>query len=119
MTTPADKLRALSESGTPGPWEVIWGSVAYVDTVADPSDPTGQTPMQEPVMVADAAGPNLRLIATARNLLPLFADLLATLADHRPATMAKDWCWACVATRYKDCPVARARDAITEALEER
>lgn len=47
-------MRERAEAATPGPWEVLWNAVAYVDTVADPSDPTGQTPMQHPEKIADA-----------------------------------------------------------------
>lgn len=61
----ASLMRERAEAATPGPWEVLWNAVAYVDTVADPSDPTGQTPMQSPEKVADAASRDREHIAAA------------------------------------------------------
>jgi hypothetical protein len=67
----AARLREVAGAATPGPWEVLWNAVAYVDTVADPSDPTGQTPMQEPVKVADAGSSDRAYIATVSPLVGL------------------------------------------------
>lgn len=82
-----DIWRKVAEAATPGPWEVVWGAVAYVDTVADPSDPTGQTPMQEPYKVADAGERDREFIATFDP--PTVLDILDRLegAEARAAEL--------------------------------
>lgn len=60
----AADMRAKAKAATPGPWVVLWNAVAFIDTVADPNDPTGQTPMQQPEKVADASERDRQHIAS-------------------------------------------------------
>lgn len=68
------RLRELLAEASPRPWEEIYGAVAWVDTIADPSDPSGQTPMQDPVKVADAGAADRALIVALVNNAPALLD---------------------------------------------
>lgn len=82
----AGLMRERAEAATPGPWEILWNAVAYIDTVADPGDPTGQTPMQSPEKVADAGERDRVHIASWHPAVALavadWLDLVARLLDE-------------------------------------
>jgi hypothetical protein len=83
LTLAAERLEALDAAATPGPWEIIWDAVAYVDTIADPNDLTGQTPMQDPVKVADAGEADRAFIAAMRGVAKPLAAWLREAAELR------------------------------------
>ncbi|TXH08358.1 MAG: hypothetical protein E6R04_10960 [Spirochaetes bacterium] len=77
LTTRSRNLLNSAVSVVSGPWDHTDGVVWGVEVVADPSDPTGQTGMQQQVKVCDTApGALANFIAAAPQLV---ADLTATL----------------------------------------
>lgn len=102
----ADLIRALADSGTPGPWAPTEHWRAYTFVSALPDGPR----VCDVLHAADAAK-----IVAAVNALPKVADLIEATADHRPTVAG--YCVACVGgRRYDRCDIARARDALTAAL---
>lgn len=61
------------------PWYYTGGDVWRVEVVSDPNDPTGQTPMQEQVLVASAVEDTAERIARQHNDIQ---TLLAALAEQ-------------------------------------
>lgn len=100
----ADAVRALADSGTPGPWTSTWQAydLPMLRSV------TEDVWVGELRVAADAAK-----IAAAVNALPKVADLIEAVATHRCRQRIN----ACVICDFPwPCPTATARDALAEAL---
>jgi hypothetical protein len=120
--TAADQIRALADTGTPGPWRYtdsetvndVWQAGLTIvgvdgDPIANIADewyePEGQDEDATPFY--DAAK-----IVAAVNALPHIADLIDTI-DNQPGPYI-----ACADPDCKQatCTITRARDALVEAL---
>lgn len=105
----ADQIRALADSGTPGPWSTD----LYCSGTAIRDDQTGDVAV--PIIKdADAAK-----IVAAVNALPKVADLIEATEDHIAswAYTGAGWVQVCSACKRSfPCRVAHARDALTAAL---
>lgn len=78
-----ERTQAALEGVTDGPWEYTGGIVWHTEVIAvpDPSDPTGQTPMPEPIQESvPTSAIDAEFIAAARTLVP---ELLAALIEAR------------------------------------
>lgn len=101
--TAADQIRALADTGTPGPWESDDGSAMWAEHGAEegPYNYVGST--EHPV---DAAK-----IVAAVNALPKVADLIAAIdeqpLDSDPGPESWEHWWL---------RLAAARDALVAAL---
>lgn len=93
MSDVVQQAKQALEGVPEGPWRVSGGVVWREDiiAVADPNDPTGQTPMPQQVQekVCDTAADTAPFIAESRDLVPeLIAEverlngLLASSADE-------------------------------------
>ena len=97
--TAADQIRALADTGTPGPW--------YFNVPAHHGD----------TAIGRRAEDAAKIVA-AVNALPALADLIDALSHHTALLGEADFpiCLACEGIVEFPCPTAAARDALVEAL---
>ena len=108
--TAADQIRALADTGTPGPWEFQQHPSRRDSTVLLGGDSLGVGTFVAHYLKGEA---DAAKIVAAVNALPALADLIDAVGTHRKRARLT----ACAVCDFPwPCPTTAARDALVAAL---